>query len=145
MGLSVAHSGHHKHSYYLIRNSEHLTGFTDHEIEVIAQVARYHRKSAPKDSHPAFAALRRRDQRLVRTLAGILRVAIALDRSRAGAVATVAVEEEDDGAVRIAVGARPGADLSLELFTAEERAGLLADVLDRPVDVVAAAPAPATA
>src|SRR5690606_20890465 len=37
VGLFVSHSGHHKHSYYVIRNSEHLNGFTDHEIEVIAQ------------------------------------------------------------------------------------------------------------
>ena len=135
VGLFVAHSGHHKHSYYLIRNSEHLTGFTDHEIEVIAQVARYHRKSAPKESHPEFAALRRRDQRLVRLLAGILRIAIALDRSRVGSVATVEVAEVD-GVLELRVAGRPGADLALELFTAEERRGLLASVLEHPVEVV---------
>ena len=52
----ISHSKHHLHSYYVIRNSE-LVGFTDPEIELIAQVARYHRKSAPKPSHPTFAAL----------------------------------------------------------------------------------------
>ena len=48
VGLFVSHGKHHKHSYYVIRNSDHLTGFTDHEIELIALVARYHRKSAPE-------------------------------------------------------------------------------------------------
>ena len=50
VGLFISHSQHHLHSYYVIRNSERLTGFTDTEIEIIAQIARYHRKSAPKPS-----------------------------------------------------------------------------------------------
>ena len=48
VGLFISHTKHHLHTYYVIRNSEHLTGFTDREIEIIAQVARYHRKSAPE-------------------------------------------------------------------------------------------------
>src|SRR5690606_20524482 len=52
VGLFVSHAQHHKHSYYVIRNSEHLLGFTEREIELIALVARYHRKSAPKADHP---------------------------------------------------------------------------------------------
>ena len=47
-GCSSPTRKHHLHTYYVIRNTEHLTGFTDHEIEIIAQVARYHRKSAPQ-------------------------------------------------------------------------------------------------
>ena len=70
VGLFIAHSKHHLHSYYVIRNAEHLAGFTDHEIELIALVARYHRKSAPKPSHEeVFTRLSRQDQRAVRTLA----------------------------------------------------------------------------
>ena len=80
VGLVVAHSKHHLHAYYVIRNSE-LAGLTDLEIEIIAQIARYHRKSEPKSSHAEFASLGAGDQALVRTLAGILRVAISLDRS----------------------------------------------------------------
>ncbi len=59
VGLVVAHSKHHLHAYYVIRNSE-LAGLTDLEIEIIAQIARYHRKSEPKPSHAEFAALDRR-------------------------------------------------------------------------------------
>ena len=85
VGLVVAHSQHHLHAYYVIRNSE-LAGLTDNEIEVIAQVARYHRKSEPKQSHQPFAALPESDQRLVRALAAVLRVAIGLDRRHEGRV-----------------------------------------------------------
>lgn len=140
VGLFVSHSGHHKHSYYVIRNSDHLSGFTDHEIEVIALVARYHRKSAPKAKHVDFAQLDVADQQVVRTLAGILRVAIALDRTHDGVVEDVECVETDDGIV-IEVLGQPGADLSLELFTADERKGLLQDVLGQPVTVAEVAPA----
>ena len=61
VGLVVAHSKHHLHAYYVIRNSE-LAGLTDLEIEIIAQIARYHRKSEPKPSHAEFAALDADDQ-----------------------------------------------------------------------------------
>ena len=57
VGVMVAHSKHHLHSYYVIRSSDRLVGFTDGELEVIAQVARYHRKSAPTSRHREFAAL----------------------------------------------------------------------------------------
>src|SRR5690606_7002390 len=80
VGLVISHSKHHHHSYYVIRNSE-LAGFTDAEIELIALVARYHRKSRPKRSHEPYASLPGDRQRMVRVLAGILRIAIGLDRS----------------------------------------------------------------
>jgi exopolyphosphatase / guanosine-5'-triphosphate,3'-diphosphate pyrophosphatase len=129
VGLFVSHSGHHKHSYYVIRNSEYLTGFTDREIELIAQVARYHRKSAPRKKHPEFALLGAEDQDRVRTLAGLLRVAVGLDRNHNGAVASVRCWEDDED--RLVIGARPQgeADIELDLFSAGQRTGLLGDVL----------------
>ena len=135
VGLTVSHSQHHKHSYYVIRNSDRLVGFTDDEIELVAQVARYHRRSAPKPSHPEWAALAPERRELVRTLAGILRVAIGLDRSHAGLVPEIRVHERDGALVVGAVAVDPDADLALELFAASERMGLLADVLDVPVVV----------
>jgi len=135
VGLFVSHAGHHKHSYYVIRNSELLTGFTDREIELIAQVARYHRKSAPRKKHPEFAELQRDDQRRVRVLAGILRVAVGLDRNHGRRVTGVRVA---DDAGRLVIGAvpAPGQDVSLELYAAGTRSDLLADALDMPVTVV---------
>jgi exopolyphosphatase/guanosine-5'-triphosphate,3'-diphosphate pyrophosphatase len=134
VGLVVAHSKHHVHAYYIIRNSE-LTGLTDGEIEIIAQIARYHRKSEPKASHPEFAALEPTGQDVVRSLAAVLRVAIGLDRRHDGRVAAVDVADGDTVAVRaIAAG---DADVDLEVYAARERTGLLARVLGRPVEVVA--------
>lgn len=155
VGQFVSHDKHHKHTYYVIRNSDRLAGFTDHEIELIALVARYHRKSAPKPSHPEFAALRPAEQERVRALAGLLRLAVALDRSHAGLVHDVHARTADKKAkpplVELVLDHDAEADVSLELYTATERKGLLEDVLGCRLDalsapagsVAAAEPAPA--
>lgn len=141
VGLVISHGKHHKHSYYLIRNSDRLVGFTDQEIELVAQIARYHRKSAPKPSHPEWAALDPDDQRLVTVAAAVLRVAIGLDRSHRQLVRGVTVDERK-GALAVAMEVTdPEADLSLELYAADERSGLLADVLGLPIAISAPEPA----
>ncbi len=133
-GVFISHSGHHKHSYYVIRNSEHLAGFTDREIEIIAQVARYHRKSAPKKSHPEWRALRRDDRDLVVALAAVLRVAIGLDRSHGSRVKDVRATWTDDR-VDIAVQATGDDPIDLEIHSAELRRSLLEQVLGRAVEL----------
>ena len=80
VGLFVSHAQHHRHSYYLIRNSE-LLGFTENEKEIIANVARYHRKSHPKMRHEGFAKLNADERDVVVKLAAILRIADGLDRT----------------------------------------------------------------
>ena len=136
VGLVISHSKHHLHSYYVIRNSE-LTGLTDTEIEIIAQIARYHRKSAPKAGHTEFGRLSSDHQRLVKTLAGILRVTIGLDRTHDGRVRSVMAHVRRDRLVIEAL-AKRGKEISLELYTANERSNLLEEVLGQRVDIVAA-------
>lgn len=79
VGYHIAHESHHKHSFYLIENSE-LTGFSEAERAVIANIARYHKGSHPKEQHPHFSSLNPTDRETVCRLAGILRLADALDR-----------------------------------------------------------------
>ena len=132
VGLLVSHDRHHLHSYYVIRNSDALTGFTDEEIELIALVARYHRKSAPKSSHADFAALSEDQQHVVRVLAGLLRLGVALDRTRTRAVRDLRVEVAKK---RITIEIEADGDASLERYTAEARKGLLADALGIEVEI----------
>ena len=135
VGLFLSHAGHHKHSYYVIRNSELLTGFTDREIELIALVARYHRKSVPRRKHPEFAALDGDDQQRVRVLAGILRVAVGLDRNHGARVAAVTCRDGAAGGLVIEATPVPGADISLELHAANSRVDLLTEAVGGPVVV----------
>ncbi len=138
VGLVISHAKHHKHSYYVVRNSDRLVGFTDGEIEVVAQIARDHRKSAPKPLHPEWAALDAEAQEVVRVAAGVLRVAIGLDRSHRRLVSGVEVAVGETVAIT-AVPASAEADLSLERYAAETGTGLLAEVLGRPVAIRLAA------
>ena len=133
VGIFISHSAHHRHSYYVIRNSEHLTGFTEREIEIIAQVARYHRKSAPKSKHSDFASLSSADQNRVRWMAAMLRVAIGLDRSNRQVVTRVRVADAPEHELRLIARVSPGADTSVELFTAQARSALLATMTGRKV------------
>jgi len=79
IGHNISHTMHHRHSYYLIRNSE-LLGFNDEEIEIIANIARYHRKSHPKLKHEGYSRLTFESRDKVNKLAGILRISDGLDR-----------------------------------------------------------------
>lgn len=126
VGLLVSHDRHHLHSYYVIRNSDAMTGFTDEEIELIALVARYHRKSAPKATHSEYAALPPDLQHVVKVLAGFLRIGVALDRSRTTVVRDLVVHVTKR---RLNIELVAERDTSLERYTAEARKSLLEDAL----------------
>lgn len=138
VGLFLSHAAHHKHSYYIVRHSELLTGFTNRERELLAQVARYHRKSHPSvRKHQEFGLLNKADQHRVRVLAGLLRVAIGLDRGHNQAVAELDANHDGEE-LRIQIQPRVSdADLSLEVYAAQERSQLLAASLDVTVRVSA--------
>lgn len=95
IGTTVNNAGHHKHSHYLIRSSE-IVGLTGEEQEIVALLARYHRKAAPSREHEDFAGLRRKERLVVERLAAILRVADALDRQHAGVVHSVNLRVKED-------------------------------------------------
>ncbi|WP_291432463.1 Ppx/GppA phosphatase family protein [Deinococcus sp.] len=123
VGQIVAQSAHHMHSAYLIRHAE-LRGFSPREIELMAQVARYHRKSPPKPSHAEFMALSVPDRARVTRLAAVLRVADGLDRSHAGSARLGALRRAADGGWELTVsGATP-----LDLEGAQDKADLWARV-----------------
>ncbi len=95
-GLYVSHSAYHKHSYYLIRHGE-LLGFTEAAIEVIANLARYHRKTTPKKKHENYSNLPgKKHRQLVSQLSAILRIAVTLDRRQNGAIRGVRCEYRPD-------------------------------------------------
>jgi exopolyphosphatase/guanosine-5'-triphosphate,3'-diphosphate pyrophosphatase len=132
VGHAIDHDRHHRHTDYLIRNTE-LLGFEPEEIEVIAHTARGHRKQSPKATGPELERLSPTRRREVRALSAILRVADGLDRTRFGVVKHVEpVLAHDRLLVRLDTG---GADAELELWAAERRAELLVRLLERPLEL----------
>ncbi len=90
VGYFISYNSHHKHSHHLIRHAD-LLGFSPREREMMALIARYHRKSLPKKKHPEFERLEPKDQLIVSRLGGILRLSDGLDRRRSGMVEVVAL------------------------------------------------------
>ncbi len=130
IGHAIDRDRHHRHSCYLIRNAE-LLGFEPLEIEIMAQVARGHRKQIPKPSDPELQALPPRVRRQVRAMAALLRLADALDRTHFGVVRELYIAHH---AGRLVIGVDPGGDdAELEVWAAERRVDLLARLLGRPV------------
>lgn len=132
VGKHIAYSKHHKHSYYLIKHSE-LVGYSVNEIEMIANIARYHRKSPPKHSHEDFNFLTEADKKRVIKLASILRIAIALDRSHKGLIKSVSVNVKSD---TVAMKPKSQGDISMEMRDFEIKKELISKLLKKTVVLV---------
>ncbi len=132
-GFFISHTDHQKHSYYLIRHSE-LLGFNDREIEIMANLALYHRKAAPRKKHLAFAVLDSKTQQAIRVLSCALRLAEALDRSHLMLVKDVRCEQlaKPD---RIRLTLQAAGDAQLELWAAEVQARAFTKTFGLPLEV----------
>ncbi len=97
LGSYISFKGHHKHSAYVVANSE-LPGFSPQEMLQTAAVARYHRKGSPKLRHDEYALLDRGERRTVEALAALLRLADALDREHRQTVRSAWVRVRDGAA-----------------------------------------------
>lgn len=131
VGHHISYPAHHKHTYYLIKNGD-LHGFDPVELEALACIARYHRRGRPRRAHAGYGALPRPVRRKVRVLAGLLRLADALDRSHRQVVQAVRVSESD-GVLRVRCEA--ATDCELEVWGATRRGDLLARVLKTAVRI----------
>ena len=116
-GYFISYSSHHKHSYHLIRHAE-LFSFSPRDRELVAQIARYHRKSLPKRKHDAFQSLKEKDQVTVARLGGILRLADGLDRRRNGLVQGVSCQF---GGTTVTIVLTATEDVSVEIFGANAK------------------------
>ncbi|HEY9698836.1 MAG TPA: Ppx/GppA phosphatase family protein [Trichocoleus sp.] len=122
-GHFVSHSAHHKHSYYLIRHGE-LLGYTEVEVETIANLARYHRKNNPKKKHESYRNITsKKHRRVVEQLSPLLRLAVALDRRQIGAIEQVRCEyQPTPPQIQLCLkAANPEDDCALELWSLDQK------------------------
>ena len=129
IGVHISYARHHRHSYYLIKNGD-LRGFEPEEVEVIALVARYHRRVPPKRAHEGYGQLPAGLRRTVKVLSAMLRVAEGLDRSH----------QQSVGALQVLAGGQdfllrltPTGDTELELWAAQRSVAPLEAALGRIV------------
>ena len=131
VGYLINYEGHHKHTYHLILHSA-LEGFRPEELELIANVARYHRGAPPKKKHENFSRLSIEDQHRVLTMAAGLRLSCGLDRSHNQIIESLRVECSDEQ-VELLVSSEPYPEV--DLWAARRRAGLFEWVFDAELTI----------
>ncbi|MHC5083040.1 MAG: Ppx/GppA phosphatase family protein [Planctomycetota bacterium] len=124
IGTFVSTRAYHKHTSYLISNAE-IYGLTRSEVAIVANVARYHRRSSPKPTHPEYMSLSQENRIVVNKLAAILRLAKALDVSDAGSIDQLKCRIEQDQLTVLVPGM---SDLSVRKRSLDIRTDLFVDV-----------------
>jgi exopolyphosphatase/guanosine-5'-triphosphate,3'-diphosphate pyrophosphatase len=129
IGWHIAGKKHHQHSMYLILHGD-LKGFDGEEIRIIANIARYHRKSPPASDHEQFTSLPPKAKRIVRVGAAMLRIADGLDRSHNTVVSTVRCRV---GGKKVRVNLEIRGDPALEIWAAKRKRDLFEDLFHRSI------------
>lgn len=131
IGYYISHNAHHKHALYLIRNAD-LKGFKQDDIEIMANVARYHRRSTPKKRHEEYWKLSPALRSRIKKLSGILRVADGLDRSHYQNVQEMHVHSSKD---EIKINIKTESEPYLEIWGAMRKSALLAEVTGKKIKI----------
>ena len=132
IGHHIGENKHHKHTYYLITHAD-LPGFSSEEVDIMANVARYHRRGQPKAKHRGFRILTRDQQHIVSSLSAILRIADGLDRSHFSVVKKITIEPGETWRLHVYFRYDP----ELELWTTERRKKLFERIFHCTVELVA--------
>ncbi len=137
IGMFISNRQHHKHSYYLLRNSE-LPGISEEEQNLISLVARYHRRATPRSSHLEFTSQTPEDRVTISKLAAILRVADALDRAHQSKIKNLHVSFDRE---KVVLSAMCNRDLTLAQWGLRMKADMFEQVFGRRVVLQNASPA----
>ena len=132
VGTFVNQSAHHKHSFYIIQNSE-IFGLNTHDLDVVAHTARYHRKGLPSKNHVEFNALSSKTRINVMKLASLLRIADSLDAGHAGRVEIIKIAIKDNVLYIHLTGA---VNLSLESISFIKKQDLFEEVYGMKVRLI---------
>jgi len=131
IGYYISHRKHHKHALYLIRYAD-LKGFRETEINIMANVARYHRRSTPAKRHKRYRKLDKPVRKRVKKLSGILRVADGLDRSHFQNVQQLEISKGED---TITLYITTEADPELEIWGATRKSYLFELVTGKTLEI----------
>jgi exopolyphosphatase/guanosine-5'-triphosphate,3'-diphosphate pyrophosphatase len=133
VGYHISHESHHKHSLYLIKYSG-ITGFSEDEKLLIANIARYHRGSLPKESHSDFMKLSDKNRKIVAQLGAILRLADALDNGYENRIKELKFKRGDQSSTLKLVS---GEDCAAELKAAEQKKDLFESAFNTKLKLTA--------
>lgn len=132
IGWHIGRNGHHKHSMYLILHGD-LKNFTPEEVGIIANIARYHRKTPPMKRHERYMELLPESRRIVDVGASLLRIADGLDRSHAGVVKSVKCRL---GGSQVELKVVAGSDAELEVWGAQRKTDLFEKTFGKSLKIL---------
>ncbi|XP_010268057.1 PREDICTED: uncharacterized protein LOC104605130 isoform X2 [Nelumbo nucifera] len=97
IGMFVGKKGYHKQSYHIIKNGEHLHGYNADEVELIALLARYHRKKFPKLGHASLQDFPKEVKQKFRILCAIIRISVAVQQCQWMTFQRLETSNSDEG------------------------------------------------
>ncbi|MCL5020854.1 MAG: HD domain-containing protein, partial [Bacteroidetes bacterium] len=131
IGTYISMTAHHKHTYYLLTATP-IIGLSTEQMQIVANVARYHRKSFPKMQHDHYRLLSSKNRIVVSKLAAILRLADAIDNEHASRVASFTVDYKKPN---FTVHLQGEGDLLLEKWALMNKADLFEEIFGVKVSV----------
>jgi exopolyphosphatase/guanosine-5'-triphosphate,3'-diphosphate pyrophosphatase len=134
VGHFISDTGHHKHSAYVVMNSD-MPGYTDQERMVVGMLCRYHRKSMPAPRHDPYKSLSADIKKVVNFLTPLLRIAVGLDATKEQKVSEIECQVAPGGPT---LTVRASADADLELWSAERAAETFRAIYETPLTIVKA-------
>ncbi|HEU4754390.1 MAG TPA: HD domain-containing protein, partial [Armatimonadota bacterium] len=137
IGGFISYTDHHRHGYYLVRNSP-LLGFDSTEIQMMAASVLHHRKALPKRKEEALADLNRRQREVVTLLSTLLRLAESMDRGHLTEVRDVRCSLPDGDTLRLELVSE--SDCQLELWGLQNHRPAVRDVFGRRLEAGAVPP-----
>ena len=135
-GKYVNVNSYHKHSWYLIKHCE-LLGYSQSETNVIAAVARYHRKSLPKKRHDSWQCLMsKEDKSLALEISLILRLAASLDQRPENVISSIKIKLQKNILLIKLLPFNPNQDLLLEKWNLELCSNVIKELKNLELKVV---------
>lgn len=131
IGIFISFKRHHKHSLYIISQSE-LPGFSQEEMQMIANVARYHRKGEPATQHELYSELKPEQRDRTERLSALLRIADAMDREHLQKIEKISTEI---GKKTIAIFTKGNGDLLLEKWALQKKSQYFTDLFGLKVEL----------
>jgi exopolyphosphatase / guanosine-5'-triphosphate,3'-diphosphate pyrophosphatase len=133
VGSFISDRSHHKHTQYIITASE-IFGLSRDDLNLVANIARYHRKSPPSRSHLGYVALDRDSRMMVSKLAAILRIADALDQDYSNKVKNLKLIKDEDPD-RFVLEVEADGDLAIESLSIQNKSDLFREIYGKSIIV----------
>ncbi len=131
IGQFISFKKHHKNSRYIIKRTD-PRGFNDEEILLIKHLVRYHCKAKPSKKHKKFRKLDKHHQRVIKLLSGILRIAVALNKTKNQRVKRITCKMSPE---KLEINVMGADNLDVEIWAARRSREVLAEALKCQIEI----------